>query len=116
MQACVYLKFFVIESQRHGGQLLYQWLLREASALGLPGGSAFRAIAGYGRHHVLHEAHFYELAGELPMEVVFVAGVEEADRLVAHVEKAGLALFHYRMPAQSGITGEGRGVDAGRSD
>jgi PII-like signaling protein len=101
MDACVYLKFFVIESQRHDGQLLYQWLLREASTLGLPGGSAFRAIAGFGRHHVLHEAHFYELAGNLPMEVVFVASREDATRLVSAVSQAGLSLFHYMMPAES---------------
>jgi uncharacterized protein len=104
MQECVYLKFFVIENQRHEGQPLYQWLLRQASTLGLPGGSAFRAIAGFGRHHVLHEAHFYELAGELPMEVVFVASHEEATRLVAVVAGAGLSLFHYMIPAESGIT------------
>ena len=107
MQDCVYLKFFVIENQRHDGQLLYQWLLRRASALGLPGGSAFRAIAGFGRHHVLHEAHFFELAGELPMEVAFVAGREDASRLVAEVSAAGLSLFHYMMPAQSGTTSAG---------
>lgn len=105
MRDCVYLKFFVVENQRHGGQLLYQWLLRRASALGLPGGSAFRAMAGYGRHHVLHEAHFYELAGELPMEVVFVASRAEADLLIADVTAAGLSLFHYSMPAKSGVTG-----------
>jgi PII-like signaling protein len=105
MRDCVYLKFFVVESQRHSGLLLYQWLLREASALGMPGGSAFRAIAGFGRHHVLHEAHFYELAGELPMEVVFVADRSDAERLIAHVATAGLSLFHYMMAAESGITG-----------
>ena len=104
MQDCVYLKFFVIENQRHDGVLLYQWLLRRASALGLPGGSAFRAVAGYGRHHVLHEARFYELAGELPMEVVFVASREDSDRLVDEVAAAGLSLFHYRMAAEAGTT------------
>src|SRR6478672_10849320 len=107
MHACVYLKFFVLEQQRHDGQPLYQWLLRRAARLGLPGGSAFRAIAGYGRHRVLHEAHFYELAGELPMEVVFVCDRADADRLVAEVGVAGLSLFHYRMPAESGVTGGG---------
>ena len=105
MRDCVYLKFFVIESQRHDGQLVYQWLLREASALGLPGGSAFRAVAGFGRHHVLHEARFYELAGELPMEVVFVTEREQADQLIARVASAGLSLFHYLMVAESGTTG-----------
>ena len=105
MQECVCLKFFVVENQRHEGQPVYQWLLRQASSLGLPGGSAFRAVAGFGRHHVLHEAHFYELAGELPMEVVFVASRDEANRLVALVAGAGLSLFHYMIPAESGITG-----------
>ena len=107
MRDCVYLKFFVIESQRHDGQLVYQWLLREASTLGLPGGSAFRAVAGFGRHHVMHEARFYELAGELPMEVVFVTERELADQLIARVASAGLSLFHYRMAAASGTTGTG---------
>jgi PII-like signaling protein len=105
MQDCVYLKFFVVESQRHAGQPVYQWLLQQASQLGLPGGSAFRAIAGFGRHHKLHEAHFYELAGELPMEVVFVADREQAAQLIATASAAGLSLFHYMMPAQSGVTG-----------
>lgn len=105
MRDWVYLKFFVIENQRHEGQLIYQWLLRKASSLGLPGGSAFRAIAGFGRHHVLHEAHFYELAGELPMEVVFVASREDAMRLLADVSAAGLSLFHYMMTVQAETTG-----------
>ena len=105
MRECVCLKFYVLENQRHEGQPLYQWLLRKASSLGLSGGSAFRAIAGFGRHHQLHEAHFYELAGELPMEVVFVASREDALRLVSDVSAAGLSLFHYMMPAQSGTTG-----------
>ena len=105
MRHCVYLKIFVIENQRHEGQPLYQWLLRQASMLGLPGGSAFRAMAGFGRHHVLHEAHFYELAGELPMEVVFLADREQAERLLAHVTAAGLSLVHSIMPAESGTTG-----------
>ncbi|MGN6512777.1 MAG: DUF190 domain-containing protein [Lysobacteraceae bacterium] len=107
MGDCVYLKFFVLEQQRHDGQPVYQWLLRRAAQLGLPGGSAFRAVAGFGRHRVLHEAHFYELAGELPMEVVFVCARAEADRLVAEVGAAGLSLFHYRMPAERGVTGAG---------
>jgi PII-like signaling protein len=104
MEDCVYLKFFVVENQRHDGQPVYQWLLRQASRAGLPGGSAFRAIAGFGRHHKLHEAHFYELAGELPMEVVFVASQEQAADLAALVAEAGLSLFHYMMPARSGVT------------
>lgn len=106
MQDCVWLTFFVAENQRHGGQPVYQWLLRQAADLGLPGGSAMRAVAGFGRHRVLHEAHFYELAGELPMEVMFVASHEQARRLVDAVAAAGMALVYCLVPAQSGITGD----------
>ena len=68
----VYLKFYVTEKQRHNGKLLYEWLLEEAQKLGVPGASAFRAIAGFGRHGRLHEESFFELAGELPVQVEFI--------------------------------------------
>jgi hypothetical protein len=38
------------------------------------------------------------------MEVVFVVSHDEATRLIALVAGAGLSLFHYMMPAESGIT------------
>lgn len=105
MTPCVYLKFFVLEGQRHRERLVYHWLLAKAHELGLQGGSAFRAIAGFGRHGVLHEAHFYELAGELPVEVVFVSTRDDAERLLASVRDAGLSLVYYMMPAECGNTG-----------
>lgn len=105
MEACVYLKFFVLESQRIHERLVYDWLLEQAKQLGLHGGSAFRAIAGYGRHGIRHEAHFFELAGQLPLEVVFVASRADAQRLIDQVSAEGLSLFYYMLPAECGMTG-----------
>ena len=107
MQSCVYLKFFVLESQRIHERLAYDWLLDQASDLGLQGGSAFRAVAGYGRHGVRHEAHFFELAGQLPVEVVFVASREDAQRLIDRVDAEKVSLFYYVLPAECGTTGSG---------
>jgi PII-like signaling protein len=53
-----FLRFYVHEGQRHHHQLVWEWLLQQANKLGIRGGSAFKAMAGFGRHHVLHEAHF----------------------------------------------------------
>lgn len=61
--------FYVSEKQLHTGIPLHEWFLEEARALGIPGGSTFRAIAGYGRHGRLHEETFFELAGELAVRV-----------------------------------------------
>ena len=98
-----YLKFYVHENSRHHHGLLYEWLLEEARKIGIQGGSAFKAVAGFGRRGVLHEDHFFELAGDLPLEVVFVVSDEQADRLIELVRSEKIPLFYVRMPAEFGI-------------
>jgi PII-like signaling protein len=98
----VYLKFYVTEKQRHKGDLLHEWLLTEAKKLGVPGGSAFRAIAGFGRHGNLHEDTFFELAGEMPVQVEFVLDAQHADKLLEVMRGHKLNLFYVRYPVESG--------------
>jgi PII-like signaling protein len=102
----VALRFFVHEGERHGRELRFDWLLAEARRTGIPGGSAFRAIAGYGRHGVLHEQTFFELAGNLPVQVVFFTRRELAERLLASVAAAGLRLAYTLSEAEFGFTGQ----------
>ena len=98
------LKFFVNESQRLHGKLLYEWLLEQAKGMGIGGGTAIRAIAGFGRHGRLHEEAFFELAGDLPVEVEFLVSAEQAERLLALLRDENLRLFYARMPAEYGIS------------
>ena len=102
-----YLKFYVHEHRRHHGILLYEWLLERARKLGIHGGSAFRAIAGFGRHGILHEDHFFELAGNLPVEVVFMISDEEATQFLKVIEQEKVRVFYVRTSAEYGmINGE----------
>ncbi|MHB1621046.1 MAG: DUF190 domain-containing protein, partial [Sulfuricella sp.] len=71
--------------------------------IGIHGGSAFRSIAGYGRHGILHEDHFFELAGDLPVMVEFVVSDEEAERLLALIQTEKLPLFYVRTLVEYGI-------------
>ncbi len=103
MNGC-FLKFYIAERRRHRGRLAYEWLLEEAKTCGLSGGSAFRALAGFGRHGRLHEEKFIELAGDLPVEVGFVVTEEEADRFLGHIAAQGLNLFYLRVPVEYGFT------------
>jgi len=98
-----FLRFYVHEGQRHRGQLVWEWLLEQANGLGVRGGSAFRAMAGFGRHHVLHESTFFELAGSLTVEVEFIVTDEEAQKLLARVHAAGIRLFYASVPAHFGV-------------
>lgn len=100
-----YLRIFMHEGRRHGGVLLYDWLLQQAKAMGLNGGTAFRSIAGFGRHGVIHEAHFLELAGQATIRVDFILSHADADRLLARLRDENLQLFYARLPAQFGTLG-----------
>lgn len=101
----VFLRFIVHEKRSYKSMTVYDWLLTTAKKQGLPGGCAFHGIAGFGRHGVLHEQHFFELAGDLPVEVRFVCSEPQAYRLLDAVEDAELALFYVISPARYGIAG-----------
>lgn len=100
------LRFYVTERQKHEGKLLYEWLLERAKGLGVPGGTALRAIAGFGRHGVLHEEGFFELAGDLPVEIEFVIDETQADALTAVLRAENLQLYYVRMPVEAGVVGQ----------
>ena len=78
-----YLKFYVHEHRRHHGILLYEWLL----------------------HGVLHKDHFFELAGNLPVEVVFAVSDQEAEQLLEVIEKEKVRVFYLKMPVEYGVIG-----------
>lgn len=98
-----YLKFYVQEKRRLHGILAYEWLLEKAKSIGLHGGSAFRAMAGFGRHGVLHEDHFFELQGDLPIEVGFAVTDEDADRLLRAIQEEKVSIFYLRIPIEFGV-------------
>lgn len=104
-----YLKFYMHEAARLHGVLAYEWLLAKAEALGIHGGSAFRAIAGFGRHGVMHRDHFFELGGQLPIEVGFAVSDDEADRLLALLRDEQVSLFYVRLPIEYGFTADRNG-------
>ena len=88
----VQLRIYSYENRKHDGLPVYEWLLEQAKKLGIPGGSAFRAIAGFGRHGKLHEQAFFELAGEEPVLVEFIAGEADAERFLQQL-RAELPFF-----------------------
>jgi uncharacterized protein len=98
-----FLRFYVHEGHRHRGSLVWEWLLQQANSLGIRGGSAFRAMAGFGRHHLLHEAHFFELAGTLTVEVEFIVTEDESRQLLEVLTRENVRLFYAQVPASFGV-------------
>ncbi len=96
-------RFYVHEDHRHHGRLVWEWLLEQGNRLGIRGGSAFKAMAGFGRHHMLHEARFFELAGSLTVEVEFIVTQEEAQKLIDLLHHEKVRLFYAYTPAYFGV-------------
>ena len=103
MHDAVCLKFYVQENRRHGGRLLHDWIVDLARTLELPGCSVFQAIAGYGHHGHMHRQAFFELQGDLPVQIEFVLTAAQADMLMSELRKAGVEVFWVRMPVESGF-------------
>ncbi len=100
----IFLKLFVPQTEKFEGKLLYEWLLQEAKDAGIAGGSVFRAMAGFGRHGTLHEEHFFELAGNVPLTVEFFADEAAIDTLLTRLNRKGVSLFYIRQAATAGVT------------
>jgi PII-like signaling protein len=99
------LIFYSRQRARHDGMLVHEWLLELARRQGIAGGSAFRAIAGYGRHGVLHEEQFFDLADDLPVKVEFLLDEARADTLLSAVRAAGVDVVYASMPAGFEVLG-----------
>jgi PII-like signaling protein len=100
-----FLRFYVHENDRLHGQLAWEWLLAQANRLGIRGGTAFRAMAGFGRHRMLHEERFFELAGSVTVEVEFIVTDDEARQILEIVSRQDLRLFYARTAAHFGVIG-----------
>lgn len=98
------VQFFVREGLRQDGRPIHEWLFERAQALGIPGGSVFRASAGYGRHGLVEDS-FFELAGKLPESIEFFGEAAAIERLIDEVSAAKLKLVYVTYPVTSGVTG-----------
>ncbi|MBI1398296.1 MAG: DUF190 domain-containing protein [Betaproteobacteria bacterium] len=95
---------YVQENARHKGELTYEWVLERAKSLGIPGGTALRGIAGYGRHGVLEQEGVFELAPNLPILLQFVCSPDQADRLTSLLGAENVSIFYTRAVVQAGWT------------
>jgi PII-like signaling protein len=102
----LHLRLYTYEYRKHRGEPVYAWLLDQARKLGIPGGSAYRAMAGYGRHGLRHEQHFFELAGQEPVLVEFIVSAQQAEAFLAALEAEHLDLFYACLPVEYGVVGQ----------
>lgn len=99
-----YLKIYVPEFEKHpNGEALHQWLMNSAKSLGIQGGTATRAVSGFGRHGDISVDNVF---GESPMEMVFMTSEDLADKFLNLLKKEKFTLFYIKTPAEYGWLGD----------
>lgn len=99
------ITFFTQQDCRHHRQPMAEWLMLAARDLGVRGATIVAASEGYGKHHRIHSAHFFELADQ-PQEIIMAATEEECERLFEYLKKEGVHLFYAKTPVEFGVLGE----------
>ena len=98
------LTLYTHELTKHHGILLYEWILEWAKKQKVPGGSAFRSIAGYGKHGILHEEHFYELPANACIAVKFFLKQEDVQRFLQMFKDEKISVFYSLSQVEFGNT------------
>jgi len=110
IQQGVLLSFYTHARARHDGKLVFEWLLEHARAHGIGGGSAFRAVCGFGRHGVLREEQFFELADDLAVKVEFLVSEAKAQELIQAVRDSHVDAVYAIASASFGVLGKTPGA------
>jgi PII-like signaling protein len=73
----VLLRIFIGESDRHGGQPLYEAIVRKAREMQIAGATVLRGPMGFGRSSHLHTAKILRLSMDLPIVIEIVDSEEK---------------------------------------
>ena len=82
------LRIFIGESDRHGGMLLYEWIVRTAREHGLAGATVLRGVEGFGARSRVRTAKILDLSTDLPIVVEIVDTLEKIEEFLPVVDAA----------------------------
>ena len=82
------LRIYIGESDRYEKQPLYEWIITQAKAKGLAGGTVLRGLMGFGAHtRVIHTFKIERLSEDLPVIIELVDAAERIEAFLSFVEQ-----------------------------
>jgi PII-like signaling protein len=80
------LRIFIGESDRHDGQLLYEWIVQRAREEGLAGATVMRGMMGFGAHSRMHTFKIERLLQDLPIVIEIVDTREKLEKFLSLID------------------------------
>jgi len=96
------LRIYVHANGRQRRNTVWWSLLRHARESGVQGGSAFRAMAGFGRHHTVNFGKDLRGFCALAMEVEFLVTDAQARELLDWAQRKHIRVFYTLTPIEFG--------------
>lgn len=78
---------YVGHADTWGGHNLAVAIVEKCRKLGMAGATVSRGIMGFGKHSVIHKAHFLGLSGDLPEKIEIVDRPEQIDQLLPALDE-----------------------------
>lgn len=85
MIEAVKLVIYIGEADHHAGRPLYDVILHALQNNGITGASAFRGIAGYGGHGVMHTTAILRLSEDLPIRIEAIDALEKIEAVLPEI-------------------------------
>jgi uncharacterized protein len=95
------LTFFTLQSRRHNGIHITDWLEETAQKAGIHGVTVTTASKGLGHDGIWHSATFFELADQ-PLEIMMIVDEEAYSKLSTLLEKEKTNLFYTKTAIEYG--------------
>ena len=74
------LRIYVVETDKHDGLPVYEWIIRKAHEEKMAGATVFRGMKGFGSRQHMHTAKVLRLAQDLPVVVEIIDTAPKIDR------------------------------------
>ena len=106
----VLLRIFIGESDRHGGQPLYEAIVLKAREFHLAGATVLRGAMGFGKSSRVHTTKILRLSVDLPLVIELVDSEEKINAFLPVLEGMmgggmvtleNVRVIHYRDGAQA---------------
>jgi PII-like signaling protein len=78
---------YVGSADTWGGHNLAVAIVEKCRSLGIAGATVSRGVMGFGKHSIIHKAHFLGLSGDLPEKIEIVDRPEQIERLLPALDE-----------------------------
>jgi PII-like signaling protein len=95
------LTFFTLQSRRHNGMKIADWLEKIAKEVGIQGVTIVNASSGIGHDGTWHSISFFELADQ-PLEIIMIADEDACTKLFDCLHVESPKLFYTKAAIEYG--------------